>query len=274
MQNLKEILYMRNKLLENSPLIHSITNPISINQCANVIIALGAKPIMAEHTLEVSNITKKSDALAINLGNITDARIKSIEISSKTAYENNIPFIIDLVGVGISDLRLNLSKNIINNYKPNVIKGNMSEIKSFLNLKSNPKGVDVGEKDKINLNNLDNSVKIAKNLSNKTNSIVLITGKYDIISNSDKTYIVKNGSEKLSNITGSGCMLTNIVSCFLSVSKNIESVLLSTLIINIAAELSQNAKGPGSFLVEFLDNIYNISNEDILKYSNFLIYKE
>lgn len=274
MQNLKEILYMRNKLLKNSPLIHSITNPISINQCANVIISLGANPIMAEHPLEVSNITKKSNALAINLGNITDARIKSIEISSKTAHKNNIPFIIDLVGVGISDLRLNLSKNIINNYKPNVIKGNMSEIKSFLDLKSSPKGVDVGEKDKINLDNLDNSVEIAKNLSNKTNSIVLITGKYDIISNSNKTYIIKNGSEKLSNITGSGCILTNIVSCFLSVSKDIESVLLSTLIINIAAELSQNAKGPGSFLVEFLDNIYNISDEDILKYSNFLIYKE
>ena len=103
--NINDLLAIKRKVKEEKPLIHCITNHISINDCANAVLAVGAKPIMAEHPAEVSEITASSKALAINLGNINDTRMKSILLSGKTAFENNIPAIIDIVGVACSSLR-------------------------------------------------------------------------------------------------------------------------------------------------------------------------
>ena len=114
-------------LKQTNNLIHCITNPISINDCANLILALGAKPIMACHPDEVESITSNSSALALNLGNFDDIRAKSMMISAKCAKENKIPFILDLVGVACSTLRLNYAKELVSLYCPTVIKGNISE---------------------------------------------------------------------------------------------------------------------------------------------------
>ena len=119
---------IRKKTRNKKPVVHCITNPISINLCANGVLAVGAKPIMAEHPLEVAEITKTADVLVLNLGNITDARIRSIKISAKIAHEHNIPFVIDAVGVACSQLRRNLIRELLKEIKPTAIKGNYSEI--------------------------------------------------------------------------------------------------------------------------------------------------
>ena len=119
---------LRKRIKEEKPLIHCITNPISIHDCANIILAAGTRPIMAEHPLEVEEITATAGALMLNLGNITDVRMESMERSLRTARKAGIPVLLDLVGVSCSSLRNDFSQNLLEIGGISVIKGNMSEI--------------------------------------------------------------------------------------------------------------------------------------------------
>lgn len=269
MINSLEFKHLLEKVKNESPLIHSITNPISINLCANIALAVGAKPIMAEHPLEVSEITKISKALALNLGNITDARLESIEISIKTAKENNIPSIIDMVGVSCSKLRYDYCKKIIEKYKPDIIKGNMSEIKAILGLESSSIGVDVGKDDSIDESNLDSSTEIAKKLALQTGTTVVVTGKIDIITDGKTCYVVKNGNEMLSRITGTGCALTELIGCYLPYADSIAASLLALLVLEISSEIAIKDKGNYTFMSSLIDEVSLINIDKINKYSKY-----
>ncbi|NFE80662.1 hydroxyethylthiazole kinase [Clostridium sporogenes] len=269
---INKLLQIRQSVKLKKPLIHYITNPISINDCANMILAVGAKPIMAEHPLEVSEITAVSKSLGVNLGNITDTRMKSMLISGKTAYENKISQVIDLVGVGCSKLRLDYSRKFISECHPNVIKGNMSEIKAIYGIKSSAKGIDVGACDIITEQNFHKNIEIIKTLSMGTGAVVAATGVVDIISNGTYTYVIKNGCEMLSMITGTGCMLTGLIASYISSGSILEGTVLAIALMGICGELSQHVKGTGSFRTELIDNMFNISDDMITKKIRMGIY--
>lgn len=269
---LNKIINIKDKVMKNNPLIHCITNNITINDCANIVLSAYGRPIMAEHYKEVSDITKSAKSLAINLGNITDDRMKSIMISGQTAYENKIPIIIDIVGVSCSKLRLDFAIEFINKCKPSVIKGNMSEIKAIfgLNIKSN--GIDVNKEDKTNNVNINHNICIVRELALKTSSTIVATGAIDIISNGNKTYIIENGCEELSRITGTGCMLNALIATYISSNDIINSALLGTIVMGISGELAKYQLqyegkniGMGSFKIKLIDNISTIKSEDILE---------
>lgn len=262
---INKLLQIRQSVKFKKPLIHYITNPISINDCANMILAVGAKPIMAEHTLEVSEITAVSKSLGVNLGNITDNKMKSMLISGKTAYGNKISQVIDLVGVGCSKLRLDYAKKFISECHPNVIKGNMSEIKAIYGIKSNAQGIDVGAGDIVTEQNFHKNIEIIKTLSMRTGAVVAATGVVDIISNGTYTYAIKNGCEMLSMMTGTGCMLTGIIASYISSGSILEGTVLAIALMGICGELSQHVKGTGSFRTELIDNMFNISDDMIIK---------
>ena len=133
---------IRSKVKECHPLIHCITNPISIHQCANAILAVGARPMMAEHPKEVREITESADALLLNLGNITDARMESMMISTKAAKQKGIPIVLDAVGVACSTLRRSFARELLKTVSPTVIKGNYSEISALYHEKYHSVGVD------------------------------------------------------------------------------------------------------------------------------------
>lgn len=264
MINLKKILKNRDLVKEKSPLIHAITNPIAINMVANAILFQGAKAICAEHPDEMEDIVKKSDSLSVNLGNITDSRIKSIEIAVKLANQKNIPVVIDLVGVGASKLRYDFAKKLLENYKFSLIKGNGSEILALSGNESDAKGIDVGDKDKLEGENIKKFIKISKDLSKKYQTTVLITGKTDILVSENKYFLIENGCKNLSKITATGCMLTSLISTFLSVCDPIEASILGLLILEISGEISDTNK-PYSFFVNLMDNISEIKNDEIIK---------
>lgn len=264
MINLRKILRKRDLVREKSPLIHAITNPIAINMVANSILFQGAKAICAEHPDEMGDIVKISDSLSVNLGNITDSRIKSIEKALKFANEKNIPVIIDLVGVGASKLRYDFAKKLLENYKFSLIKGNGSEILAISGYESNAKGIDVGEKDKTNGENIEKFIEISKDLCQKYQTSVLITGKTDILVGENKYFLIENGCENLSKITATGCMLTSLISTFLSVTNPVEASILGLLILEISGEISENDR-LYSFFVNLMDNISIISDDEIFK---------
>ena len=262
--DLNKILAIRNKVILDKPLIHCITNHISINDCANIVLSVYGQPMMAEHYKEVSDITASSDALAVNLGNITDDRMKSIMISGKRAYEEKIPSIIDIVGVSCSKLRLDFAIDFIDKCKPSIIKGNMSEIKAVFGLDIKSKGIDVNDEDITKNETLSNNIFIVKSLALKTNSTVVSTGAIDIISDGKESYIIKNGCKELSRITGTGCMLNVLIATYLSSRDIINSAILGTVVIGISGELSKSTKGTASFKIDLIDNISTIKDEDIL----------
>ena len=255
------LLALRQSVKAAKPLIHCITNPLSINDCANIVLAAGAKPIMAEHPAEVARITAMAGALAVNLGNITDVRLESMLLAGKTAKHASIPSIIDLVGVACSDLRLNFSRTFLRECSPSVIKGNISELKAFCGLKNHAKGIDAGEQDSVNSDSLAGNMAMLKDLAQRTGAVVAATGAIDIITDGREACCLENGSEMLSLITGTGCMLNVLTATFISTRDILNGTILATAVMGICGELASQAKGPGSFRSELLDAVFTLSDQ-------------
>ena len=260
---LENILKIRHKALETVPLVHCLTNHITINDCANIVLAVGGKPIMAEHYAEVEEITAAAKALAVNIGNITDDRMRSMLISGGVAKNKAIPSIIDIVGAGCSTLRLNFAREFIAECSPAVIKGNMSEIKALAGIKSSAEGIDVGVGDVVTEENILDAVRMAKILSEKYNAVILITGKTDIAVQGERTFLIRNGCEMLSKITGTGCMLNAVIAAFLPSGDYLGSAVLGAVMLGIAGENSSSANGTGSFKVLLHDSIFTMTDDII-----------
>lgn len=262
---------MINKIKCQKPLIHCITNPISINQCANAVLALGAKPIMAEHPCEVAEITETADALLLNIGNITDARMMSIRISAEVAVKKSIPFIFDAVGVSCSEMRRKYSLELIEIYRPTVLKGNYSEIRALYNYDYKSKGVDSDSSLTV-----EEVSKTVVALAKRFDITVIASGETDIITNGTQLFYVKNGTPQLSCVTGTGCMLGAICACFLPFDNAVLSSVKACASLGICGELSETEKGNGSFSVNLIDNLSTITDKtlnDFIKTEEIIIEK-
>ena len=254
---------IRKKTVDKNPLIHCITNPISINQSANGVLAVGARPMMAEHPLEVAEITQTADALVLNLANITDVRMRSIKISAQTAQNNNIPFIIDAVGVACSTLRRNFVYDFLKEYRPTAIKGNYSEIYALSDDTYNCAGVDADENLK-----LENITGTAVKLAQKYGTMVLASGKTDVVTDGETVVYINNGVPQLAKITGTGCLLGMLCGCYLSVDQSIKALVAACVVLGISGELSRTEKGNGTFFVNLMDNLSVLKAEQIEKLIN------
>jgi len=247
--------------MNTKPLIHCITNPISINQCANAILAVGAKPIMAEHPKEVAEITRNADALMLNIGNITDARMASIPVSLREATKKNIPVVLDVVGFACSSLRKAFVKNLLKEATPTVIKGNYSEIFAMYNDKYRSSGVDADI-----LLSAEDAQKAAIYLSKKFKTIILVTGKKDIVTDGKRIVYINNGTNQLSSVTGTGCMLGALCASYLALDNCLDSVIYACALLGISGELSQEALGNATFMQKLMDTLTVITKADIQKH--------
>ena len=244
---------------EHQPLIHCITNPISINQCANAILAVGGRPIMAEHPMEVAEITCTAKALMVNLGNITDTRMKSIRIGAKTATENRIPILLDAVGVTCSQLRRDYIHELLSKVTPTVIKGNYSEIHALYQDSYRSSGVDAEDLD------ISAVTKIAVALARERNTIILASGKVDIVTDGKRLFHIHNGTPQLSTITGTGCMLGALCATYLSANISLEAVITASALLGIAGEKAKTEQGSGTFYVNLMDALSTLTAENISK---------
>ena len=257
-RQLKEKIYLEFER-DSGNLIHSITNPISINLCANGILALGCQPIMAEHPEEVEYITGISAALLLNLGNITDARMKSVQISAKAAISGNKPFVLDAVGVGCSELRRRLTLKLLAESTPTVLKGNYAEIFSLCNNEYRSKGVD-GD-DKLTRDIISGCV---KHLADKYSCTVLASGETDVISDGTKTAFVTNGTPMLGRITGTGCLLGAITAVMLSYGGDAFCAAVRACVaLGTASEYAAPGALCGTFQTKLLDELSVISSDKI-----------
>ena len=222
---------VRDATKRNQPLIHCITNPISIHGCANMILAVGARPMMAEHPLEVEEITKTAGALMLNLGNITDVRIESMKRSAQTAAKEGIPVLLDLVGVSCSKIRMKLAMELIEKGKIQILKGNISELLAIAGQPFHGTGIDAGVEDAMAGDNEEERKEIFRKVSKRTGSVLLATGARDLLVDQERCLILENGVPELSGITGTGCMVGALSAAFLAQRDPFSAALLGTSVM-------------------------------------------
>ena len=260
---LQVIHNIRKTVEETQPLIHCITNPISINQCANGILAIGGRPMMAEHPREVAEITRTAQALMENLGNITDARMESIVISATTAKEMGIPFLLDAVGIACSTLRREYMKKLLTTATPAVIKGNYSEIQALYRDSYRSSGVDADSS--LGIHTMDYA---AVSLARSLGTVILASGKVDIVTDGNRLFHIHNGTPLLSQITGTGCLQGALCAAYLSAKPGIEAVITGCAVLGICGELARKDLGTGTFLCSLMDQLSTLKDTEIEKYLN------
>ena len=264
----QKVVELLNRLKNKKPLIHNITNYVTVNDCANILLAIGASPIMEDDLKESADITSIASALVINIGTLNERTIESMIASGKKANELNIPVVLDPVGAGASSFRNETTKRILEEIKISVLRGNMSEIKFIAGLECETKGVDASESDLKS--DSDEGVRVAKSLAKRFNCIVAITGVCDIVSDGEKSVTIENGTKMLSNVTGTGCMTTALVGGYLGACETKEDLFIAAISgivsMGICGEIAEERAGNiglGSFHMAIIDAVSNL-DEDIL----------
>ena len=267
---------------KNNPLTHCITNSVTINDCANAVLAIGGSPIMAEDEEEMEEVVEIADVLVINIGKLSKEQIKAMNVSAAHATKTNTPIVLDPVGAGISQLRNNTIKYLVENNNITAIRGNISEIKAIanivglLNTESAAKGVDVSEDDIISSDNLEINGNLVKELAKKLDTVIIASGPLDIISNGETIVVLDNGDEMMPLITGSGCMLTSIVGSCVAVNDPFEGSILASIAMSLAGEkarkqVDENDLGTGSFRTFIIDYLYKTNVESLINESKIEI---
>lgn len=247
-----------------SPLVHNITNYVVMNSTANALLAVGASPIMAHAIEEMEDMVAISSVLVINIGTLSKNWIDAMVVAGKLAKAKGIPVVFDPVGAGASKFRTDTCMRIIRECSPDIIRGNASEIMALVDSSVQTKGVDSN-------NSSNDAIENATLLSKALNNTVVISGQTDYIISGDNLYEIHNGNEMMSHVTGMGCTATAIVGAFAAVEKDYFLASIAAMaVMGVAGELTANvAVGPGSFQMNFLDRLYSISKEDIMKNIRF-----
>ncbi len=240
------------------PLVHNITNFVVMNSSANILLAQGAFPVMAHAINEVEDMVALANALVLNIGTLTDEWVEAMVVAGKKANELGIPIILDPVGAGATPLRTRKSKEILNNVKIGVLRGNASEINALVDAEGKTRGVDA-------VHSVDDVLEIAVQLAKKRDLIVAISGKEDLVTNGERAFRISNGVPMMTMVTGTGCGLSSTVGAFIGTGDDsLEATVAAFAFYGIAGEKAlQKSPGPGSFNAAFMDALYTIDDEDL-----------
>ncbi len=255
------------KIREKTPLIHFITNYVTVNDVANATLAIGASPIMTDEINDAVDMQNICDALVINIGTLNERTVKTMIAAGKKANELGHVVVLDPCGVGATPYRNEVINKLLEEVKFDCIKGNISEIKAMANVSSKTNGVDACEADKTTRENMHDVFKFAKELSKKTGAVIAITGPIDVIADDKFAYISDNGCKEMRNITGTGCMTAGIIAASLVANKEdkLKASCAGVIILGLAGELANSyAKGTGTLHIGLIDELSNM-NDKILE---------
>lgn len=249
------------KLMERvrigKPLVHHITNYVTVNDCANITLAIGASPIMADAPEEAADIAGIASAVVLNMGTLNSRTVPSMLAAGKAANAAGIPVVFDPVGAGASGFRNETAAAILDQVRVDVLRGNISEIRFLAGLGSETKGVDASDGD---LRNAADAKNVAKALAARLGCIVAITGATDVISDGKTVTCVENGHPMLSNLTGTGCMCSSLIGSFCGAAPDalLEATVCALLCMGIAGEIAfekAGRLGNGSFRAALHDAV-------------------
>ena len=248
------------RVRKENPLVHHITNWVTIYDCANVVRMLGALPVMAHAAEEAADMQAIANALVLNIGTLTPQLVESMIEAAKKANELQHPVILDAVGVGATGLRTDKANEILDSVQIDVVKGNKSEIAKLAGADVLTRGVEASE--------VEGSIaELAAKVAKKRKNTVVVTGEHDIVASADKGYLVKNGHAMLSHFVGTGCLAASVLGCFAAVERNTGKASAAALsCFGIAAELAaEKANAPAAFKQQFFDALYALDSETVKK---------
>lgn len=247
---------------KSCPLIHNITNYVTVNDVANATLALGASPIMADDIGEAADITAISKALVLNIGTLNSRTVESMLAAGKRANQLGIPVVLDPVGAGASVLRNRTVEELLKGVELAVLRGNLSEISFAAGLSVSTKGVDSAEEDEKN-----DPAEIARSVARSLGCTVAITGKVDTVSDGENLVRIENGHAMLSKVTGTGCMTSALVgACVGAGGDGLTAAALGVAAMGIAGELAWQAAGSagsGSFHIAIIDALSRMTGKTI-----------
>ena len=266
---------MLGSCLENvrktTPLVHNITNYVTVNDVANVLLACGGSPIMSDEPEDVEDITSICGGLNINIGTLNQSSIKGMFLAGKKANELGHKVLLDPVGAGASKLRTDTAVKLMNEIEFTVIRGNISEIKTLALGSGTTKGVDADVADAVTEDSLDQAVAFVKSFAKLTGSVVAITGAIDLVSDSEKCYVIRNGRPEMGKITGTGCQLSGMMTAFLVANpgNELEAAAAAVCTMGLAGEIGwanmKEGDGNSTYRNRIIDAIYNMDKETLDK---------
>lgn len=262
---------------EKHPLVQCITNFVTVNDCANILLAAGAAPTMSEDIREVEETVASADALVCNLGAVE--KTDSMILAGKRANALHKPVVLDPVAAGATTLRRRLSAQLLGEVHFDVIRGNASEIRGLAAEGRFGSGVDVGIRDVITEENLPESVELIRALARKTGSVIAVSGALDVVSDGKKTAVLRGGCGTMARITGSGCMLTTLTGGFCGVAPEapFEAACAAMAAMNVCAELAERRRihsgaGNATFRTDLIDAVFNLTGQQLTEEGHYEIF--
>ena len=256
---------------KNGPLVHNITNYVTVNDVANVLLASGGSPIMSDEPEDVEDITTICGGLIINIGTLNQRTIEGMFRAGRKAAELGHTILLDPVGAGASKLRTETAVKLMDEIKFTVIRGNISEIKTLALGSGTTKGVDADVADAVTEENLDSAIRFVKDFAKKTGAVVAITGAIDLVSDAEKCFVIRNGRPEMGRITGTGCQLSGLTTAFVVANPDnkVEAAAAAVCTMGLAGEIGwshmQEGDGNSTYRNRIIDAIYNMDGETLEK---------
>jgi hydroxyethylthiazole kinase len=243
-----------------APVVHHLTNWVTIYDCAQIVKTLGASPVMAHAPEEVAEMVQIASALVLNIGTLTVELVEAMKIAAASANRKGIPVILDVCGAGATSLRDRKVRELLDQCQINIIKGNASEIARVSGAMIRTRGVDATEVA------ADLAI-LAQTLADQRQATVVITGKVDFVAGPQGSYRIHNGDALMTRVVGTGCMAASVIGAFAAIEPDYGHAAAGALACyGIAAELAaQNARGPASFKAALFDCLYNLDQPTVEK---------
>jgi hydroxyethylthiazole kinase len=251
-----------------APLVHSITNWVVINFNANVLLAMGASPVMAHACEEVADMANIAQALVLNIGTLTADKVQAMLLAQKQAHSRAIPVVLDPVGAGATPYRNQALSEIIQSGPPGIIRGNGSEIMSVAGLSVTTKGVD-------SVMASDQSLDAALALAKRIEGVVCVSGETDyIIDAHGQVALLRNGDVWMTKVTGVGCSATALIGAFAAVQFDAWRATTAAMaywgvVGEVAAEQTRAlGAGVGTYATKLLDVTHNLDEQTFVQRLN------
>lgn len=263
---------------ETAPLVQCITNFVTVNDCANIILASGGSPTMAHDIREAEESVEGVQALVLNLGAVEDT--EAMLLAGRRANQLGIPVVLDPVAAGVTALRRKSCARLLGEVRLSAIRGNASEIKALVQGGAGGNGVDVAAEDAVSEETLPQTAALAQSLARQTGGVAAVSGPIDVLSDGERTALLRNGCATMSRITGSGCMLTSLVGAFCGAmpERPFDAACAAVAVMGICGELAEkrrlkNGTGNAAFRNDLIDAVFNLTETQLTEGVRYEIYK-
>ena len=260
---------------EKGPLVHCITNYVTVNDVANILLACGGSPIMSDEIQDVEDITSLCGGLVINIGTLDQRTIPAMFAAGKRANALGHPVLLDPVGAGASTLRTETALGLLKEVRFTVIRGNVSEIKTLALGSGNTKGVDANVADRVTEENLYGAIEFAKGFARRAGAVIAVTGAIDIVTDGERAFCIRNGRPEMSAITGTGCQLSALTAAFAAAGPDrpLEAAAAAVCAMGLCGEIAYERMteldGNSSYRNYIIDAMYRLTPAELERGANY-----